>query len=147
MPYADFARQRAYQRQWMANRRASWIAQNGPCTDCGTWDDLQVDHVEAKTKITHRIWSWSRVRREAELAKCVVRCRICHERKTVLNRETVTQKPGELHTQAKLTASQADDIRASTLTNAQLALIYPVCRSHISRIRRGERRASEIVSP
>lgn len=144
MPYADPEKQRAYMRQWMADRRAAWFAEHGPCTDCGTWENLQVDHVDASTKITHRVWSWSKKRRDIELAKCVVRCVSCHDRKTVLNREKSSQKCGEHHTQAKLTTQQADEIRSSVLSNAELARIYRVHPSHISRIKRHERRSSEI---
>jgi hypothetical protein len=146
VPYKDREKRNAYQNAWMQRRRNAWIAEHGPCIDCRSWDELQVDHVDASTKITHRIWSWSRVRREAELAKCVVRCKPCHEQKTVRNRERASQKPGENHTQAKLTRQQADDIRTSVLTNAQLARLYRVHPSHISRIRRGERRSFEVLT-
>lgn len=143
MPYADPARQSAYQSEWAKRRRLKWIAEHGPCVDCETWDDLQVDHVDAKTKVTHRVWFWSQMRRDAELAKCAVRCEPCHKRKTAFNRENVTVKLSDHNPQAKLTVRQADVIRTSNLTNAQLARIYPVHPATISRIRRGKIRASE----
>lgn len=83
MPYADPERQREYQRRWKAERRAKWIRENGPCIDCGTWEKLEIDHADASTKTSHRIWSWSKVRREAELVKCVVRCDPCHQVKSL----------------------------------------------------------------
>jgi len=82
MPYKDPAQQRAYQREWMARRRAAWLAENGPCVDCGSWDDLQVDHIDPQAKVSHRVWNWADARRLAELAKCAVRCRQCHDEKT-----------------------------------------------------------------
>jgi hypothetical protein len=82
MPYTDLEKQKKYQREWMARRRQEWLTTNGPCVDCGSWDDLQVDHVDASLKINHRVWSWARARRNAELAKCVVRCISCHYQKT-----------------------------------------------------------------
>ena len=82
MPYADKDKQREYQRRWMKERRETWLNENGPCVDCGTWLDLEVDHVDPSRKVTHRVWSWSVERREKELAKCVVRCHPCHESKT-----------------------------------------------------------------
>lgn len=144
MPYADPARQREYMRRWMAARRLAWLTEHGPCVDCGAREGLEVDHVDAATKVTHRVWGWSKPRRDAELVKCVVRCGPCHDKKTALNREKATQRCGEQNTRAKLSARQADEIRASSLTNAELARIYPVHPSTISRIRRGVRRSSEV---
>lgn len=82
MAYKDPNRQREYAREWMAARRAAWLAANGPCVRCGSTLALHVDHVDPSTKVSHNVWSWSQVRREAELAKCQVLCRSCHESKT-----------------------------------------------------------------
>lgn len=98
MPYLNPADRRKYQAEWVAARRAEWFAENGPCIDCGAWDDLQVDHVDPEQKIAHRIWSWSSERREAELAKCVVRCRTDHDRKSAAEKSK-----GEGHWAAVLT--------------------------------------------
>lgn len=83
MPYVDPDRRREYARDWMAKRRAEWFQANGPCFDCGTWEDLELDHIDPALKVSHRIWSWAKERREAELAKCVARCRSCHLKKTI----------------------------------------------------------------
>lgn len=77
MPYADPAAQREYQRQWLAARRAKWF-EGKSCIDCGAVDDLELDHRDPAQKVSHRIWSWSWERIEAEAAKCDVRCRDCH---------------------------------------------------------------------
>ena len=82
MPYKDPERQREYQNNWLRKRWRDWLAANGPCVDCGSWEDLEVDHVNPAIKISHRIWSWARERREAELAKCVARCKPCHKDKS-----------------------------------------------------------------
>lgn len=82
MGYKDPEKQRQYQREWMARRRQKWIDENGPCSKCGSPDDLQVDHLDPSQKINHRVWSWSSERREAELAKCQVLCNDCHVKKT-----------------------------------------------------------------
>lgn len=82
MGYANPERQRAYQRRWLQKRREAWIEDNGPCAKCGSWDDPQVDHVDPGTKVSHNVWSWSKARREAELAKCQVLCSSCHFKKT-----------------------------------------------------------------
>jgi hypothetical protein len=82
MPYRDRAAQRAYQKEWCRRRREEWLKEHGPCVDCGSWENLEVDHVDPRLKISHRVWSWKRERREAELAKCVARCSSCHQEKT-----------------------------------------------------------------
>jgi len=79
--YSDPAVQREYQRLWMAARRKEWFDANGPCIDCGSWDKLHADHVVKEDKVTHRVWSWTKKRRDEELAKCVVRCAGCHMRR------------------------------------------------------------------
>lgn len=81
MPYADPERQRQYQREWMAKRRAEWIDANGPCAWCSSDYRLEVDHIDPETKVSHRVWSWSTPRREVELEKCHVLCIVCHEKK------------------------------------------------------------------
>lgn len=82
MSYANPDRQREYGRQWVAARREAWLKTNGPCKRCGSCERLQVDHVDPSKKVSHRIWSWSALRREAELAKCQVLCEACHIGKT-----------------------------------------------------------------
>lgn len=92
MPYADKEAQRQYQREWLQRRRQKWIAENGPCVVCGSEDRLEVDHIDPATKLDHKVWSWSKDRREAELAKCQVLCHDHHKDKT--RSENVTTEHG-----------------------------------------------------
>ncbi len=85
MPYLDKDRQRQFQRDWLRERRDAWIRENGPCIDCGSSDRLEVDHIDPEQKISHRVWSWSKKRRDDELKKCVVRCKKHHQVKTMLD--------------------------------------------------------------
>ncbi len=85
VPYKDAAKQREYARLWIARRRAEYMADKA-CLDCGATEQLEIDHVDPTQKVSHRIWSWSAARRSAELAKCVVRCRECHLKRTVAQR-------------------------------------------------------------
>lgn len=73
---------RNYQKQWMRKRRDEWFSKNGPCKRCGSWDDLELDHIDPDQKLHHVVWSWSKERRDAELAKCQVLCHLCHKEKT-----------------------------------------------------------------
>lgn len=103
MPYSDPARQRDYQRRWNARRRAEWL-EGRCCADCGSTNDLELDHVVPGEKVEHRVWTWTRVRRERELAKCVARCRRCHVAKGV--------RSGELRRSAILVPDDVIAIRA-----------------------------------
>jgi hypothetical protein len=105
MPYASPAQQAEYQRLWVQRRREEWF-EGKVCVDCGTGDDLQLDHVDPRKKVDHRIWSWSERRRAVELAKCVARCRPHHLEKS--NGEKVR---GAAHGQARATTEQVLEIR------------------------------------
>lgn len=76
---------RRYQAIWIARRRNAWIVENGPCAKCGSSDDLEVDHRDPAEKSMDpaSIWSRSEEARIAELAKCQVLCRECHQKKTI----------------------------------------------------------------
>lgn len=72
---------RLYQRSWKARRRAEWItAQGAHCKNCGSTDELEVDHIDPALKTVNPtdIWSMSQHRREAELANCQVLCKDCN---------------------------------------------------------------------
>lgn len=87
MPYKDPEQKREYMRRWMAARRAAWLKEHGPCVECGSSEDLQVDHIDRTLKVSHKVWSWSEVRRNEELAKCQVLCWECHKKKTNVDLE------------------------------------------------------------
>ena len=133
VPYKDPDRQREYMRKWIAARRVAWLRENGPCADCSTWEDLQVDHMNAAAKVSHRIWSWSEARRAGELAKCVVRCQSCHAKKTRLMKEC---HRGEASGNAKLTAQAVLDIRGSREGRRVLAVRYGISVWNVDRVRR-----------
>lgn len=139
VPYADPEKQKAFQRAWLAARRQEWIAANGPCTDCGSWEKLQVDHLDAKDKVSHRVWSWSKVRRENELAKCVVRCFPCHLAKTIQSGEFPGGPKGENNYRARLTEAGVRFIRAAppAVSTRELARQLGVNSGTVSLARRG----------
>lgn len=78
MPAID---NRTYQRERQARLRAEWFA-GKQCYRCGSTEKLQLDHRDPGLKVGHSIWSWSRQRREEELAKCQVLCDPCHRWKS-----------------------------------------------------------------
>lgn len=81
----DWGRRRAYmreyQRRWVARRRAEFLA-GKCCSLCGATSDLDIDHVDPGSKVSHRVWSWRKELREAELAKCQILCSRHHQEKT-----------------------------------------------------------------
>lgn len=135
MPYADPDKQRAYQREWMAKRRREWLDANGPCIDCGSRESLEVDHVNAAEKVSHNVWSWSQMRRDAELAKCVVRCRRCHLAKTSDRGEWAH---GEKNGMTHITEDDVRAIRMSSEPERVLARRYGISNSAAHYIRSGQ---------
>lgn len=81
MAYKDPERQRQFQRERVAKRRRDWL-RGKVCACCGGSQELEVDHVDRALKVSHKVWSWSLKRMEAELQKCQVLCRPCHQKKT-----------------------------------------------------------------
>ncbi len=80
MAHTKETRARAYAKMRML--REEWLAKEGPCVSCGTWKQLEMDHIKSTDKEASTVWSWKAERREAELAKCQVLCKSCHLRKT-----------------------------------------------------------------
>lgn len=84
VPYKDKSAQLEYQRKWIANRRAKYIAiHGGQCAKCGGDQDLEFDHIDPEKKVDHRIWSWSEERIQGELLKCQLLCSVCHKEKSI----------------------------------------------------------------
>jgi hypothetical protein len=130
VPYVDLDQKRQCQRRWVAQRRALWLEENGPCVLCGSSSDLQVDHVDPETKVNHSVWSWSKLRRDQELSKCRVLCEPCHRQKSA---GEVAR--GEANGQSKLTTLQVLEILRSTEKTSVLARKYGVCRDTVWRVR------------
>lgn len=106
MPYKNPQEQREYQRRWIAKRREDWF-RGQICLHCESSEELELHHQDPTQKVSHRIWSWSKVRREEELRKCVVLCKECHYTQDTRRRsETNYRSP-----LAKLTSADAAAIR------------------------------------
>lgn len=79
-------KKKEYDREWVAKRRAEWFADKC-CVVCGATERLELDHINPPTKDPKLkpgtgLWSWSKERREIELAKCQVLCHQHHLEKT-----------------------------------------------------------------
>jgi hypothetical protein len=78
---------------------------------CGTWNDLEVDHRDRTSKVSHRVWTWNRDRAALELEGCQVLCRVHHIEKGVL--------AGDLMGSARLTV---DDVAALRLMRDRMTV-------------------------
>ena len=78
MSYKDPDKQREYQRRWIAERRNNFFA-NKRCSNCGSTSRLELHHLDPSVKISHNIWSWAEDKRNAEIQKCIIVCKDCHE--------------------------------------------------------------------
>jgi 5-methylcytosine-specific restriction endonuclease McrA len=87
MPYKDPAEQRKFQRIRAATRRAEEVERRGgKCIKCGSTLNLEFHHRNPQTKKDHKVWSWTQERREAELKKCDLLCKKCHDVETAKER-------------------------------------------------------------
>lgn len=71
--------------------RSDYIKTNGPCVSCGSWLELQFDHIKrhglgGKVNKTpsQAMWLWGEQRRLDELSKCQILCKLCHRKKSGL---------------------------------------------------------------
>lgn len=79
MPYKDPDRQREYARRWVARRRSTFFFEK-ECEWCHAREDLELHHRDPNKKENNAIWSWGDKRRFAEIAKCIILCRSCHQK-------------------------------------------------------------------
>jgi hypothetical protein len=142
MPMATPEAQREYQRKWILRRRADWVTENGPCAQCGSTEDLEVDHKDAATKSLplSKVWSMAYTNpvRIAELAKCQVLCGKCHKAKTKVDQ--ASKISGTKAVNAVLTETELNIVRARLQNGdrgAAIASDLNVSKYVISRIKRG----------
>ena len=55
------------------------------CVRCGSAENLEIDHIDASTKAFYisKLWSVSKAKFEAEVAKCQILCNSCHYQKSI----------------------------------------------------------------
>ena len=82
MGWPTSEQRRNYERNKYRTRREAFFADKA-CVRCGATKDLQLDHINPKDKTTHRIWHWPEERRLAEIEKCQVLCKSCHQGKSI----------------------------------------------------------------
>src|SRR5699024_9816637 len=117
---------------------------NGPCNKCGSYKDLEVDHInpEEKNMESRSIWTRREEIRDNELSKCQVLCRDCHIDKTKKENEErgVLFKKGSQNPASKIDKDDVIDIKKRLNTGEaqkSIAKDYPVSRQTISKIKHG----------
>lgn len=76
--YRPILKKSKTKRDWYKTRRAVWFAAHGPCIQCGSKKQLEVDHINPRSKVSHHVWQWPEEKRAKELKKCQVLCKKCH---------------------------------------------------------------------
>ena len=113
MPYKDKEEQRAYQLKWALARRAAYFADK-VCAKCEAKEELELDHVNPENKVSHRVWTWSKHKRELEITKCQVLCKSCHLDKTISELQTplIHGTTGGYHKKCRCSACTAAATKA-----------------------------------
>lgn len=90
MAYKDKSKQRDAVRAGVTKIRAerhawAYAKLGGHCADCGSVENLQFDHIDRATKnddIGH-LWTAEWTVFVAEVKKCCLRCKFCHQKKSI----------------------------------------------------------------
>jgi hypothetical protein len=82
--YKDPQRQRESQKLRVRKIRAEFF-RDKECK-CGSIERLELHHLDPITKVSHRVWYWSKEHRDEELLKCIVLCYKCHKIETAKQR-------------------------------------------------------------
>lgn len=89
MANSDRVKYNAYMKEYMKRRyyekRQEAIGiLGGVCIECGSVEDLQIDHIDPSKKSGDiaKLWTYSLERFFQELAKCQILCEDCHKKKT-----------------------------------------------------------------
>ena len=84
-------------KRWKKRRAAAVVSLGGACVQCGATAALQFDHIDPSTRECSiaRASGFSEERFQAELAKCQLLCKECHDEKSL---QEFRAKPKEAKT-------------------------------------------------
>jgi len=136
--YKSKEAQRRYQQQWIKDRRDGYF-KDKVCAICGSKEKLELDHIDRLTKVGHKIWSWSKQRRDLELTKCQVLCEEHHSTKSAVESMNILRK---------LNATQVQEVRndlVAGMTQVAVAKKFNVSRRTILSIWKNEMLYSKVA--
>ena len=120
MPNKDPIKYNEYMKKYVLERHRKRMAQaiallGGKCARCGSIQDLDIDHIDPATKafsISKKAAGVSEEKFQAELRKCQLLCRACHNDKSIRERGQLPR--GERHgTLTKANTCKCDLCRAA----------------------------------
>lgn len=98
MPQKDREAYNAYQAKYQLKRYHDRMIEartilGGICIDCGSSQNLEIDHVDWRTKTIklNKLWSISKIRFYGELEKCTLRCKPCHTEKSRIDMSEIAK--------------------------------------------------------
>jgi hypothetical protein len=130
---------KAYQRQWIANRRHAFFEAKR-CAKCNGTDRLTLDRIDPSKPGDHAIWSWKESRRLAELDKFQVLCHDCHKQRSARH-ASVSQTGKPCPNIRRFSQEEANEIRRAVengFTLRQVGFAYGVGHSSIYHIVSGD---------
>lgn len=146
MPHADKAEYNAYMAEYMLRRyhakRAEIVAAlGGKCAKCGSIDQLEIDHADAKGKAYNiaKIWNYSDGRLQEELKKCQLLCEECHSIKSIFERG---MKPAK-GTHGTLSSARYCDCDLCKQARKDYAKQYAPRHNELRRLKRAQLKAKK----
>lgn len=132
-----FQWQRKYKSEQIKKLKLQAIEQlGGECVSCHTKSDLELDHIDRKTKTFPISRPPSEKAFWQEIKKCQILCKPCHRIKSTKEHQ------GDNCPHAKLTSEQIKEIRKELLLGckgSELSRKYGVSVTHISKIKNKKR--------
>ena len=92
MPLKDKKEYNKYMAEYMLRRyherrEEALFMLGGRCSDCGSTDELEFDHIDPADKSFSiaKMWSVAKHKFDAEIKKCQILCQPCHIKKSQAN--------------------------------------------------------------
>lgn len=103
MPYKNPLDLKIARKRWKKSRllrnkekKRVWISENGPCVKCGSWNQIEIDHIVPVGRRNYDnvdIFGWAPERLKKELQNCQCLCNACHCKKSADEKRGVRRNP------------------------------------------------------